>query len=106
MFTRQAISNPPTEQTYLKVTNDGSIFANFGELIIAGGWIRPTTYSVGNHIHVAVIHQKWHGQSDIFICRLSVGIRELLAERPKLSRVSKKRREAVISAAVRIYEIS
>lgn len=42
------ISDPSTEQTYLKVTNDGSIFSNIGERIIVGGWVRPTTYSVGN----------------------------------------------------------
>lgn len=47
-YFRMNISNPSTEQTYLKVTNDGSIFANLGERIIVGGWMRPTTYSVGN----------------------------------------------------------
>ncbi len=41
-------NNPSTEKTYLKVTNDGSIFANIGERIICGGWINPTTYAVGN----------------------------------------------------------
>lgn len=40
--------DPSTEQTYLKVTNAGSIFKNIGGLIICGGWICPTTYSVGN----------------------------------------------------------
>ena len=45
---RLNISNPSTEKTYLKVTNDGSIFADIGERIICGGWINPTTYSVGN----------------------------------------------------------
>ena len=47
-YFRMNINNPSTEQTYLKVTNDGSIFANLGERIIVGGWMRPTTYSVGN----------------------------------------------------------
>lgn len=47
-YFRMNINNPATEQTYLKVTNDGSIFANLGERIIVGGWMRPTTYSVGN----------------------------------------------------------
>lgn len=42
------INNPSTEKTYLKCTNDGSIFADIGERIICGGWINPTTYSVGN----------------------------------------------------------
>ena len=41
-------NNPSSEKTYIKVTNDGGIFANLGERIIVGGWMRPTTYSVGN----------------------------------------------------------
>ena len=47
-YFRLNINNPSSEQTYLKVTNDGSIFQNLGERIICGGWMRPTTYSVGN----------------------------------------------------------
>ena len=42
------INNPSSEQTYLLVSNDGSMFSNIGERIIVGGWMRPTTYSVGN----------------------------------------------------------
>ena len=42
------INNPITEKTHLQVTNDGSIFAKLGERIIVGGWMCPTTYSVGN----------------------------------------------------------
>lgn len=42
------INNPTTEKTHLQVTNDGTIFANLGERIIVGGWMCPTTYSVGN----------------------------------------------------------
>lgn len=45
---RMNINNPTTEKTHLQVTNDGSIFANLGERIIVGGWMNPTTYSVGN----------------------------------------------------------
>lgn len=45
---RLNINNPTTEKTHLQVTNDGSIFANLGERIIVGGWMCPTTYSVGN----------------------------------------------------------
>lgn len=47
-YFRMNINNPSTEQTYLRVTNDGTIFSNIGERIIVGGWMRPTTYSVGN----------------------------------------------------------
>lgn len=42
------INNPTSEKTHLQVTNDGSIFANLGERIIVGGWMCPTTYSIGN----------------------------------------------------------
>ncbi|MEH2950367.1 phage tail protein [Sporofaciens sp. JLR.KK001] len=45
---RMNTSNPASEKTYLKVTNDGTIFQNPGERITVGGWINPTTYSVGN----------------------------------------------------------
>ena len=47
-YFRFNINNPSTEQTYLKVTNDGTIFAELGERILCGGWMSPTTYSVGN----------------------------------------------------------
>lgn len=42
------INNPSSEQTYLRVSNDGSMFSNIGERIVVGGWMKPTTYSVGN----------------------------------------------------------
>lgn len=41
-------NSPSTEQTYLKIANDGSIFRDIGSRLIVGGWLRPTTYSVGN----------------------------------------------------------
>jgi len=47
-YIRININSPTTEQTYLKAENDGSIFASLGERIICGGWMNPTTYSVGN----------------------------------------------------------
>lgn len=42
------LNEPSTEKTYLKVTNDGSIWSALGKRIVVGGWIKPTTYSVGN----------------------------------------------------------
>lgn len=42
------INNPSSEKTYLKVANDGTFFSEMGERIIVGGWMIPTTYSVGN----------------------------------------------------------
>ncbi len=47
-YFRFNITNPATEKTYLKVENDGSIFQNLGERMIVGGWMNPTTYSIGN----------------------------------------------------------
>ena len=47
-YFRFNITNPATEKTYLKVTNDGSVFQSLGERIIVGGWMNPTTYSIGN----------------------------------------------------------
>ena len=47
-YLRMNTNNPSSEQTYLKIANDGSIFQNLGKRIICGGWMRPTTYSVGN----------------------------------------------------------
>lgn len=47
-YFRINITNPASEKTYLKATNDGSIFQDLGERIIVGGWMNPTTYSVGN----------------------------------------------------------
>lgn len=37
-YFRFNINNPATEQTYLKVANDGSIFAELGGRILCGGW--------------------------------------------------------------------
>ena len=48
-YFRFNINNPSTEQTYLKVTNDGSIFAEFGERILCGGWMSPTGFSEAVH---------------------------------------------------------
>ena len=45
-YFRFNITNPASEKTYLKVTNDGSIFQSLGERIIVGGWMNPTTYSI------------------------------------------------------------
>lgn len=47
-YFRMNISNPTTEKTHLIATNDGSFFSDLGDKIVVGGWINPTTYSVGN----------------------------------------------------------
>jgi phage minor structural protein len=47
-YVRFNTTNPSTEKSYLHVVNDGSIFENIGNRIVVGGWINPTTYSVGS----------------------------------------------------------
>lgn len=47
-YFRMNINNPTTEKTHLIATNDGSFFSDLGDKIAVGGWINPTTYSVGN----------------------------------------------------------
>lgn len=47
-YFRMNINNPTVEKTHLQVVNDGSLFASIGARIVVGGWINPTTYSVGN----------------------------------------------------------
>lgn len=46
-FFRFNIVNPTSEKTHLRATNDGSFFTDLGDKIVCGGWINPTTYSVG-----------------------------------------------------------
>lgn len=47
-YFRMNITNPTTEKTHLIATNDGSFFADMTGKIAVGGWMNPTTYSVGN----------------------------------------------------------
>jgi phage minor structural protein len=47
-YFRMNISNPATEKTHLIAANDGTFFSNLGGKIAVGGWINPTTYSIGN----------------------------------------------------------
>ncbi|PKK40491.1 phage minor structural protein [Clostridiaceae bacterium JG1575] len=43
----QNINNPTSEKTHLQIVNGGDFFTNLGDQIVVGGWINPTTYSVG-----------------------------------------------------------
>lgn len=47
-YFRMNINNPTTEKTHLIATNDGSFFTDLKGKIAVGGWLNPTTYSVGN----------------------------------------------------------
>jgi phage minor structural protein len=46
-YFRQNTNNPTLEKTYLHAVNDGGFFTTLGDRIAVGGWINPTTYSVG-----------------------------------------------------------
>jgi hypothetical protein len=46
-FIRINRNDPATEKTYLKATNGSGFFTNLGDNIAVGGWINPTTYSIG-----------------------------------------------------------
>lgn len=71
-YFRFNITNPSSEQTYLKCTNDGSIFANVGERIVCGGWINPTTYSVGN-LYTPIFNTRYGPGQPIFYISLYSG---------------------------------
>lgn len=66
------INNPSTEKTYLKVSNDGSIFSSLGETIVVGGWMKPTTYSVGN-TYCPILNTRYGSGQPIFYLSLLRG---------------------------------
>ena len=61
------INNPATEKTYLKVANDGTFFSEMGERILVGGWMIPTTYSVGN-TYCPILNTRYGPGQPIFYC--------------------------------------
>lgn len=66
------INNPSSEKTYLKVENDGSIFSSLGETIVVGGWMKPTTYSVGN-TYTPILNTRYGSGQPIFYLSLIRG---------------------------------
>ncbi len=58
-YIRFNTNNPSTEQTYLYAKNDGSFFSNLGDRIAVGGWISPTTYSVGDYLLPDFQYARW-----------------------------------------------
>lgn len=47
-YFKMNLNDPGTEKSYLKLTNDGTLFSSIGDRLAVGGWFQPTTYSVGN----------------------------------------------------------
>lgn len=66
------INNPATEKTYLKVANDGTFFSEMGERILVGGWMIPTTYSVGN-TYCPILNTRYGPGQPIFYLSLFAG---------------------------------
>lgn len=66
------IHDPSSEKTYLKVENDGSIFSNLGDAIVVGGWMKPTTYSVGN-TYCPILNTRYGTGQPIFYLSLIRG---------------------------------
>jgi phage minor structural protein len=47
-YYKQNTNSPTSEKSYLKCINDSNFFTTLGDKIAVGGWINPTTYSVGS----------------------------------------------------------
>ncbi|NLI70642.1 MAG: hypothetical protein GX364_07250 [Firmicutes bacterium] len=66
-YFKQNLNNPTSEKTYLTAKNDGSFFSHLGEKIAVGGWINPTTYSVGQTYSPIFNTRQGPGQPLIYI---------------------------------------
>ena len=70
-YFRMNRTNPTTERTYLTATNDGSFFSNLGEKVAVGGWINPTTYSLGQTYSPIINTRQGPGQPLFYLSLLS-----------------------------------
>ena len=72
-------NSPTTEKSHLRIYNtDGDFFSNVGSRVIAGGWIYPTTYSVGS-TYVPIFNTRCgDGQPIFYISLLSGRLRNML----------------------------
>lgn len=76
-YFKQNTNNPSSEQTYLHIVNDGSIFENIGERIAVGGWINPTTYSAQS-LFCPIFNTRYGPGSPIFYLSLYLGSLRLM----------------------------
>ena len=67
MCIRDSINNPTTEKTHLVATNDGTFFSYLGDKIAVGGWVNPTTYSVGQNFIPLFNTRQGPGQPILYI---------------------------------------
>ena len=66
-YFRININNPTTEKTHLVATNDGTFFSYLGDKIAVGGWVNPTTYSVGQNFIPLFNTRQGPGQPILYI---------------------------------------
>ncbi len=78
-YLRFNINSPTTEQTHLRVYNkDGSFFSHMGNRIAAGGWIYPTTWSVGS-TYIPLFNTRCGDGQPLFYISLYLGrVRNML----------------------------
>lgn len=66
-YFRMNINNPTTEKTHLVATNGGTFFSNIGNRIAVGGWINPTTHSIGQNFIPLFNTRQGPGQPILYI---------------------------------------
>jgi phage minor structural protein len=65
-------TNPATEKTYLTCANNTDIFGNIGSKVVIGGWINPTTYTLGT-THVPIVSTRNGTGNPIFYIAFNAG---------------------------------
>jgi phage minor structural protein len=70
-FFKQNINNPTSEKTYLQAVNDSSFFTALGDRIAVGGWINPTTYSIGQTYSPLFNTRQGPGQPLLYLSLIS-----------------------------------
>ena len=66
------LTNPTSEKTFLTCANDGTIWNVLGDRIAVGGWIQPTTYSIGQ-TYVPIFNTRQGPGQPIFYLSLMSG---------------------------------
>ena len=66
-YFRFNIINPTSEKSHLIATNDGRFFTDLGNKIVCGGWVNPTTFSVGQNFIPVFNTRQGPGQPIFYI---------------------------------------
>jgi phage minor structural protein len=70
-YYKQNTNSPTSEKSYLKCVNDSNFFTTLGDKIAVGGWINPTTYSVGSTYIPLFNTRQGPGQPLLYLSLLS-----------------------------------